>query len=206
MKSQFSEKNNMYGVVPGIVIDLNDPEGLGRVKVKFPVNSQEEIGHWARITTFMSGPEMGAFFFPEKNDEVLIAFEMGDITRPYVIGALWNGKDKTPDKIEGEENNKRFIKTKSGHILRFDDKSGVEKIEIIDKTGKNSITIDTSNNAIKIVSDKDISLEAPQGTVKINAQSIEITAKGQAKVQSAGLDLDGGSGVTNLKGSIVNIN
>jgi uncharacterized protein involved in type VI secretion and phage assembly len=196
-----------YGVVVGLVTDNKDPEGLGRVKVKFPSSSDDEIGYWARVAVLMAGAQRGTFFLPEVDDEVLVAFERGDVMRPYIIGALWNGKDKPPDTNSDGKNNLRFIKSRSGHLVRLDDTDGSEKIEIIDKSGSNSITIDTANNAITIKSAKDVSIEAPQGTIKLSAKSVNISSTADTKIQAqGGATLDGSPGTTTIKGTTVNIN
>lgn len=205
-QSAGTESGRIYGVVVGVVADNLDPEGLGRVKVRFPGLSGDEIGHWARIATLMAGSETGTFFLPEVGGEVLVAFEHGSTERPYVIGMLWNGVSKPPDKNSDGKNNLRFIKSRSGHLIRLDDTDGSEKIEIIDKSGSNTITIDAAGDTITIKSAKDISIEANQGTIKLSGQNIEISSTAETKVQAnAGLSLES-SGNTNIKGSMVNLN
>jgi uncharacterized protein involved in type VI secretion and phage assembly len=155
----------------------------------------------------MAGSERGSFFLPEVHDQVLVAFEQGDINRPYILGALWDAQDRPPDTNANGENNLRFIKSRSGHLIRLDDTDGAEKIEIIDKSGNHSITIDTANNAISIQSSQDINLEAPQGKITLSAQTIEISSTADTKVQAqGGLELDGSPGNTDIKGTLVNLN
>lgn len=198
--------NRIYGVVVGQVTDNKDPQHLGRVELKFPWWSDSDKSHWARIATFMAGSERGAFFLPEVGDEVLVAFEHGDIHRPYVIGALWNGEAKPPfDNADGK-NNLRFIKSRSGHLIRLDDTENAEKIEIIDKTGNNSITIDSKENTITIESAKDVIIQAPQGRISLSAQNIEIESTADTKVEAqTTLDLKASANLT-IKGQMVNIN
>lgn len=148
------EKENVYGVVVGIVTDVNDEDGMARVKVKYPTISDQFDSHWARLATPMAGPQRGIQFIPEINDEVLIAFEYNDINKPYVIGGLWNGKDAPPESggsLLGDkgEVQKRIIKTRSGHIITFDDTAKSEKISIVDKCGQ-KIILDSSSNKEKI--------------------------------------------------------
>ena len=81
------------GVVVGLVTDNNDPNNGARVKLKFPWLDDNYESDWARITQLGAGPNSGALFVPEVNDEVLVAFEFGDIRRPYVVGSLYNGQD-----------------------------------------------------------------------------------------------------------------
>src|SRR5205085_2988322 len=124
------------GVVVGVVTNnQDDPDGLGRVKVKFPWLSNDEESFWARVAVPMAGKERGFYFLPEVEDEVLVAFEHGDPRFPYVLGSLWNGQDKPPEKNDGK-NNVRVIKSRSGHVIRLNDEDGKEKIESIDKSGK----------------------------------------------------------------------
>lgn len=135
------------GVVIGMVTNNKDPDGLGRVKVRFPWLSDSDESAWARIATPMAGSNRGFYFLPEIDDEVLVAFEHGDMHFPYVLGALWNGKDKpavSEDKRPGIQI--RLIKSRSGHTIRLTDEAGKEKIEIVDKSGNNKLVIDTATN------------------------------------------------------------
>lgn len=205
--SAVDAERRLYGVVTGLVVDNQDPEGQGRVKLKFPALHDDDVGHWARIAVLMAGKERGTFFLPEVGDEVLVAFERGSIDYPYVLGALWNGQDAPPDTNSDGKNDKRLIKSRSGHIVRLDDADGAEKIEIIDKSGDNSLTFDTSNNTITIKSAKDVEINAPQGTIKLSAQKIELSSTAETKITAqGGATLDGSPGTTTVKGTTVNIN
>jgi uncharacterized protein involved in type VI secretion and phage assembly len=196
----------MVGVAVGLVTDNKDPDGLGRVRITFPTRSDDEIGHWARIAVLMAGAGRGTFFLPEVGDEVLVAFEGGNIKRPYVLGGLWNGKDKPPEVNADGKNNLRVVKSRSGHLIRLDDTAGAEKIEIVDKSGGNSITVDTAGNTITITSAADVTIEAPQGTLKLSAKTIEISSSANAEVKATGNLTLQASGNTTVKGTMVNIN
>ncbi len=198
--------SRINGVVVGIVTDNKDPDKLGRVKVKIPRLSGEDESNWARVISFMAGKKMGGFFLPEVNDEVLVAFEYGDINIPYVIGSLWNGKDSPPLSNDDGKNNFRIIKSRSGHVIRLDDTDGQEKIEIVDKSENNKIIIDTKEKKISIISDKDIEISAPNGKVTIKANDFEVKSQASAKIEaSSSMDLKA-SGTTTIKGATVNIN
>jgi len=206
LEANNKDRSRIFGVVVGIVTNNKDEEGLGRVKVKIPRISGEDESHWARVATFMAGKGRGAFFLPEIDDEVLVVFEHGDINMPYIIGSLWNGVDTPPETNNDGENNIRVIKSRSGHIIRLNDKDGEEKIEIVDKSEKNLISIDTKDNKITISSDKDIELSAKNGKVIIEAGDIEIKSSASTKIEaSADMELKA-SGNNNIKGAIVNIN
>ncbi len=198
--------SRIFGVVVALVTDNKDTEEQGRVKIKFPWMGDEAGEAWARLATLMGGKDRGMVFYPEVDDEVLVVFEQGNINYPYVIGALWNGKDKPPEKNSDGKNNIKMIKSRSGHTIKIDDTEGKEKIEIIDKSKKNKICIDSSRNKISMECEGDIELSASKGKVSIKAKEIEIKSSSSAKIEaSAGMDLKA-SGITNIKGSMVNIN
>lgn len=186
------------GIVIGTVVDLNDPEKLGRVKVKLPQYNDEQ-STWARIASPMAGRKRGFFFRPEVEDEVLVAHENGDHRRPYVLGAVWSKVDTPPPGDNDEtKNNWRFIVSRSGHTLKFDDTNGSEKIEIVDKSKSLKITFDSSSSKIQIESNGDVEISAPQGTFKVSAKTVDIEASGDVKLQALG--------TTTVKGLPVNIN
>jgi len=196
----------IQGVVVGIVTNNQDPDGLGRVKVKFPWLSDVDESTWARIAAPMAGDQRGVYFLPEVEDEVLVAFEHGDVRFPYVLGALWNGKDAPPASNDDGKNNVRIIKSRSGHVIKLNDEDGKETIEIVDKSEKNSILIDTANNSIAVTSDKDITLSASNGTIKLDAQKIEINSSGPTKIAAGSTAAVEASATLTVKGATVNIN
>jgi phage baseplate assembly protein V len=187
------------GILIGTVLDLQDPEKLGRVKLRLPQFDDQQTD-WARVAAPMAGKDRGFFFQPEVGDEVLVAFENGDPRRAYVLGALWSKVDTPPPRDGNDpQNNWRMIKSRSGHIVKLDDTQGKEKIEIIDKSGSHKVVIDSANAKIQIVCDTgDMQISAPTGKLQINAQSIDINSSAEMNVQ-AGATL-------NVKGAMVNIN
>ena len=198
--------SRVSGVVVGVVTNNQDPEGMGRVKVKFPWLSDENESNWARVATPAAGQGRGFYFLPEVEDEVLVAFEQGDVRFPYVVGSLWNGKDAPPASNDDGKNNVRVIKSRSGHVVRLSDEDGRELIEIVDKSGKNSIRLDTSKNTITITAEKDIVLSAAQGKIRLDAQEVEVKSSADLKAEAGGnLDLKA-TGQTNVKGATVNLN
>src|SRR2546430_14175747 len=122
------------GVVVAIVTDNNDPNNAARVKLKFPWLDDSYESDWARLAQLGAGPNSGALWIPQVNDEVLVAFEHGDIRRPFVVGNLYNGVD-TPNEGSGLFDNGKvkrrgFIFRRGDKIIFFDDpnKSGIALI------------------------------------------------------------------------------
>jgi phage protein D len=167
---QSDERPAAPTIAIGVVTDNQDPDGWGRVKVKYPWLSAEHASDWARVVAVGGGADRGLEFLPEIDDEVLVGFEMGDVHHPYVLGGLWNGKDAPPKKngdvVSGGRVQQRVIRSRSGHEIVFDDSDGKSSITIADKAG-NTITLDASRRAISIESAGDLTLKATgQVTIK----------------------------------------
>jgi uncharacterized protein involved in type VI secretion and phage assembly len=150
--------SHISGVVVGLVTSVKDPENLGRIKVNFPWLDKTHETDWVRIASLMAGNGRGAFFMPEVKDEVLLAFRHGDPRFPYVVGFLWNGKDKPPAKNVRD----RILKSKNGHQLRFLDSTpsgGSLGALIIEDAHGNRITM--SKGKIVIRAKAVLQLDAP---------------------------------------------
>jgi phage baseplate assembly protein V len=201
-----ARNDRFYGVVVGVVTNNQDPENMHRVKVRFPWLSNEVESNWARVAAPMSGNDRGTYFLPEVGDEVLVAFEHGQVDHPFVLGSLWNGKDTPPESNANGENNHRTIKSRSGHVLRFNDKSGNETIEIIDKTGSNKIVIDSANNSITIEAKSDITIKSATGKLTMQANGIEMKSQMGISAEAAtNMDLKANAVVT-VKGAMIRLN
>jgi phage baseplate assembly protein V len=132
------------GVMIGLVKSVEDPSGQGRVQLTFPTMGGVTSA-WAPVVTKLAGNDRGAWFMPEPQDEVLVAFDHGDFDHPYIVGFLWNGNDKPPET----EVKNRIIKTPGGHQLRFEDKDGAKKV-ILKTDGGLTITMDDAQQSIEI--------------------------------------------------------
>lgn len=230
--SSSSGIGTINGVMVATVTNNNDPDGLSRVKLKFPLRENEHETDWAPITSLMSGKDMGTLFVPEVGDEVLVAFLLGNLNQPFVIGSLWNSTNKPPAK--DEKNNLRKIYSRAGHELIFDDTVSEGKVtlttikghmlEISDKDEKvtletknsaqsvilegspaSTITIKSGSNKITIDNKGDIKIESTKEiTIKSTQVNIEATAAMKIKA-GAKLDLMS-DGLVTIKGSMVKIN
>jgi len=204
------ENGTVEGVAIGIVTNNKDPDKLGRVKLTYPWREDKQESDWARVASLAAGNDRGTLWIPEVKDEVLVAFDKGDVQHPFVLGGLWNGKDKPPDKNDDGENNTKMIrtrcghqvkffdkqgqesveiKTKGGHVLLMDDKTGAAQVEIKDSSGQNKITIKTVGNSITIESGL---------SLKIKSQTIDIEAGASMNIKA--------SGTLSIQGALVRIN
>jgi len=195
-----------YGVVVGVVTNNRDPDGMHRVKVRFPWLNQGDESNWARVATVMAGNGRGAYFLPEVDDEVLVAFEHGSVEQPFVIGSVWNGKDVAHESNADGNNDNRSIKSRSGHVVRLCDRSGQESIEIIDKTGNNKIVIHASGNTISIEAQGDIAIRSQTGKLSIEAVGVEINSQAGVQVKAMENVEITANAQMNLKAMMINLN
>lgn len=177
------------GLTSGIVSQNRDPDGLGRVKIKLPWREDDFETGWVRVASPMAGPRRGAWFLPEVGDEVLVGFDRGDIRFPYVLGGLWSSANPPPATNENGANDIRLIRSRSGHVLLFDD-SGDGRI-VIELAEGGSITLDGSGIVIDDGANR-VSLDAAAGALTIESkQTLTLRAPRIAIEASASVAVNG---------------
>jgi uncharacterized protein involved in type VI secretion and phage assembly len=199
---------HIYGVIPGVVTDVHDCKGLGRVKVRFPSLSDRVESAWAKVAVPWAGQDRGSYFRPEVDDEVLVSFRHGDVRYPYVVGFLWSQQATPPGKATppgpGVQPRRSELRSRSGHVLALDDTDGQERLTVQCHAGHKVVLDDDGirllvgeeANAVSVVIDsasRKISITAPQGSLDISAVggSIAIRAAEIAVRSTGPLHLDG---------------
>jgi uncharacterized protein involved in type VI secretion and phage assembly len=192
------------GVAIALVTQNQDPEGLCRVKVRFPWYEKPTESYWARLATPMAGAERGLVMIPEVGDEVVVGFEREDLRFPVVLGALWNGKEKPPVANDDGKNDKRILTSRKKHTLLFDDGTrGV--VELAHQKGRR-ITFDDDGIRMQDENGNIVKIESSSGAMTIQAKG-ELTIKAVKITIDASATLDVKAGATlNLRGALVNIN
>lgn len=202
---------SITGVVIALVDDVDDPLKSCRVRLRFPWMDDTFVSDWSRVVGAGAGKDRGMVIMPEVGDEVLVAFEQGDMRRPFVIGGLYNGKD-TPNLgpgsfLDGSTKaiNNRLFTSRKGHQLAFVDADRDTGIVLQTGDGNTHIKLDQSNNVVEIVTKGDISIKA-DGGVKIEAKGAlemkgqSVTVEGQstlsAKAASVTLEATGSAKIT----------
>jgi uncharacterized protein involved in type VI secretion and phage assembly len=181
-----------HGVYLAQVTTNQDPENEGRVKVKLPWSpdgGSEAYETWARVATLMAGKARGTWFVPDPEDEVLVAFEGGDPSKPVVLGSLWNGKD-APAETMSKGNPKRTILTGAGVRITLDDSQGAVSLLLetpggqrvrLDDTPATVTVEDANNNSVTLGTDgvtvagaTSVTIKAP--TITLDTQMLSCTA------------------------------
>jgi phage protein D/phage baseplate assembly protein gpV len=179
-----------YGVLVGTVTDNNElldrpPQlPLGRVKVGFPGLSDKFTSGWAPCARPMAGHGTGFYALPAVGDQVLVAFEHGDIARPYVLGALWSSDQPPPTDNRDNLNSKRVLRSRAGHTITFDDTADRGAL-VIEDGGGSTIRLDaldgsisiSAKGALTLSAGSTLTLEAAQQQTRITmtAASVDIT-------------------------------
>jgi phage baseplate assembly protein V len=164
------------GAVIGLVTDVNDPDGLGRVEVELPWYG-EGYREWARVAQSYAGDKVGSTWVPEVNGEVLVLFDHGNLRRPYVIGCLYNAVD-TPPESRTASKDVRTLKTPSGSEIRVDETD--QTLEIKTKSGA-SLLLEEKTGTLTI--------KATQNLV-LDAANIDIKATGSVTVTGSSIALN----------------
>jgi phage protein D/phage baseplate assembly protein gpV len=186
------------GLTIGIVTDNNDHEGeLNRVKLRLPYLSDTDETDWARVVQPGAGAMRGLNCLPEINDEVLVGFEHGDIRRPYVIGGLWNGKDKPPMNstnsllLDGSKVVSRSFTSRKGHTITIVDGTQDSKDEISLKLKSPVVELFLGAEEIRLAHPGDFPMK-----VSTSRASFEIAKGGDITIKGNNIKLDALGDVT----------
>ncbi len=169
-------------LVIGIVTNNDDPDGMGRVRVRYPALGPDVEGAWARVATLSAGKERGVLMLPVVGEEVLIGFEHDDTTRPYVLGSLFNGQDTPGDDLlqvkDGsfaiKSDQKIYTASKQDYTIKSDGNLVIEVGNNVQEKFQRDWSNETNGSA---------SLKSTQ-PFDIEGQNVSI--KGQAQVSIEG--------------------
>lgn len=175
-------KGRFFGIWRGVVTNVNDPEGLGRVRAKVhELFGDDEETDWASYCAPFGGGGAGWFTLPspvtagaeqpQAGDGVWIMFEAGDINRPVWVGFWYSKIDPPP---EGADKDVHVFRTRSGHRVAFCDKAGEEHIKVTDKAG-NSVLLDSTTGAVTVHASK----------VIVDAGQVELAGAGGGVITDA---------------------
>ncbi len=201
-------------LVIGVVTNVNDPQALGRVKVKFPAlpqdNGRDIESDWARIATLAASNNRGAFMLPEINDEVVVGFENGDPRRPFALGSVFNGRDKPNAELLQDKdgsfavvsNKKAFMHSKEDMTFKSE-KAMVIEVTNDQKTKVQGKVEQEVSQGAKLKAGTTYEIEAGS-SMTLKGVSLTVQASASLTLKGATVDVQA-SGPLNLKGAIINI-
>ena len=191
-------QHKFYGVAVGRVINPLDPMALGRVQVQLPFIDSLDLSPWARVAVPMAGPAHGTYFIPNPGDEVLVAFEHGDISAPYIIGCLWNAL--APPPLPSPLAQIRMIRTLAGNQIMFTEIPPT--ITILTPSGQ---TIVMSPTGIQILSGANLINLTPDGVTITGTPNLNLTAAGAININAPNISINGAAATNVQSGGVCNV-
>lgn len=166
------EEGQLRSVATGVVTDNQDPEGLGRVRVRLPWFDDETETFWMPVVVFMGGNQTGVSCLPEPDDLVVLGFDHGDVNHGYVLGVVRTSHEPPPYDNSDGGNRDRCLVSRSGHELRFvDDPDNQQELITLKTNGGREIVLDDSRGSegirIKTSAGLEIALSDAQGGEKV---------------------------------------
>lgn len=195
--NEYFDSQKIPGFVQGIVVENNNADFQGMVKVEFTAwESGKNMCEWVRLITPYTGKDYGRYCVPEINEIVLVGFIGGSLKRPFLLGSLYPGDAAiVKDNFDQKNINKR-LKTKGGMDILINDDKGKQSItlttpkgsvitvndeqetcSISDKDGKNFLKLDYKNGSIDVTSEKKITFKAGTAQIAMDGNAGNITLK-----------------------------
>lgn len=173
-----------FGVYPAIVTDIVDDKSLGRVEVRFPwlgEDGDRDVRAWATLCSPYADRDQGLLALPEVGSQVVVAFEAGNLRRPYIVGSAWNGQESLPHPPESS-NNIRLLRSRADSRLEFDDSLGAPKVRLTMASG-HEVTLDDAAQEVTVK-------HAMGCTIRLTATDVEITANVSMNVTAPMVKVD----------------
>lgn len=190
------------GLQIGVVVDNEDPLNAFRVRVRMPAVNGEEEGVWARLATLDAGDNRGTFFRPEIGDEVVLGFISGDPSQPLILGMLHSTAKPAPLSPSDNNDEKGYVSRSQFKMIFNDDQKSLS----IESPGGKKFTINDNDGIIKLEDENGNKITFESGGVTVEAAaSLTLKAGSEVKIEAAQINING-SGMTNIKGGMVNIN
>lgn len=175
------------GVFMAEVTDLKDPDGRGRIKVRIH-GADEQTGDaqvWAMLMAPFAGKERGAWWVPDVDDLVAVAFVQGDPRMPVVLGGLWHANALPPESMDGSgKNNLKVLRSRNGVKVTLDDQDGQEQL-ILETPGGQKLTLKDGPGSCELV-------DANGNSIKLESSGITVTASATVTVNAATVKVSAG--------------
>ena len=168
------------------VTSVQDPDGLGRVRVKLlTLDGDQDAEIWARVAVPFAGADRGAFFLPDVQDEVLVAFVSADSRWPVVIGGLWNGGARPPETLGGDRVDRWTITGRAGTRVAIVEEQGSERIQLTTPGGISGELTDAGGGKVELK-------DASGNSITIDSQGITLQAASKVKVSAGQVEVQAG--------------
>lgn len=196
----------MNGIYRAKVLDNDDPDKLGRIKVEvYPfligettaldlydvVGIPIDVLPWATPAFPLfdgAGESFGRFSIPKNETFVFVFFENNDIYQPVYFAEATDGIHGLPSERETNYPNRKVLKTENGIIIELDDTINDAEIKITHPKGT-ICTIDKNGGMIlEIVENKTVTVN---GNVSMTVGgNVTVEASGNVSITGTRIDLN----------------
>lgn len=184
------------GVLTAVVKSVEDPLATGRIQVSYDWMDGAPESSWARVAAPMAGDQDGCFLMPVAGDEVLVAFDHGDVGHPYIVGYCWSGAAKPP--YSGNVK-KRGITTPAKSELTFDDD---QKSIVLKTPGGFALSLDETKKQATLATQSGISVQLDDNATSV---TISIPSGNQIQIGPSGVTVSASAGTLDITASSATI-
>lgn len=225
---QQRKRHLISGVVTATISSVQDPTNSGLVQLTFPWLDDEYVSDWCRVVMPGAGSAWGNILLPETNSEVLVAFEQGDIRKPYVIGGLYNGQDTIAPQTDTSlvdsgtgAVNQRLYQSRTKHLLYFNDSASAGAVLLqsgdtnhmlkFDQSGSGTITLQSNGditiqgNNVTITAQQNLQMQG-QSQLSLSSPQVTVSADSTLAITSNGTASLTASATLSISGSMTSIN
>jgi uncharacterized protein involved in type VI secretion and phage assembly len=172
------------------VVSVKDPDNLGRIQIRLlscEGGAQQDASIWARVAVPFAGAGRGAFLLPGVGDEVVVSFLQGDSRLPIVVGGLWNGSARPPEKLggKGERVDRWTLVGKAGTRIAIVEESDGQATISLTTPGGTSLTLKQTGGG-------QMEVKAGGSTISMDGSGIKVRTKGKIEVDADRIDVKAG--------------
>lgn len=156
-----AQRERFYGKYRGRVTDVDDPQGIGRIRAQVPAVFGDQVTPWALPCAPGAGPHQGLHAVPPVDAAVWIEFEAGDPSRPIWTGGWWPN-DEVPKDEQGTPAKPplKILQSETGLLVALDDDA--HTVTLSDGDGRNLLKISVDGGEIRLQCTAKVIVEAPQ--------------------------------------------
>jgi uncharacterized protein involved in type VI secretion and phage assembly len=209
------QKTSYFAKYRAFVVDNNDPEATGRIKLIIPSVLGEAVSDWALpCVPYGGGADFGMLTVPPVDAQVIAEFLEGDPSSPIWTGTFWRQSSEMPQEYQGATT--KILKTESGHLMTFEDEDGAEQITLRSATGAELVMDPDGAIILTDRAGSKVTLDAAGNRIAIkdaNGNSLVMSSSGitctdahgnEIKTSASGIDLKS-SAVVNIEGAMVTV-
>lgn len=153
-------------VTLGVVTNVDDPDGLGRVRVSLAAHGAADVG-WLGVLCPGAGRDKGLVILPDTGDTVLVALPHG-LVGGLVLGSLYGGIEPADPGVRDGAVKRWSLRTADGQAVVVDDAE--HRITVADRAGS---MLDLAPDRVVLHAATDLVIQAPGRAITVRAKTVD---------------------------------